>query len=121
MSKIAIIGAGAWGTAISIVLGRTGAHDVKLWAFEKEVCQSIASRRVNEPFLPGCKIPDAVSVTNSLQDALMGAEFLVSVMPSHHCRKLFERMAPHLNAEMNFVSATKGIENDTFLRMSEVI
>ncbi|MCU1311695.1 MAG: glycerol 3-phosphate dehydrogenase [Candidatus Angelobacter sp.] len=121
MSKIAVIGAGAWGTAISIVLGRTGAHEVKLWAFENEVCESIASRRVNEPFLPGCKIPGTVSVTNSLQDALSGAQFVVSVMPSHHCRNLFEKMAPHLNAEMKFVSATKGIENDTFLRMSEVI
>src|SRR5882757_418172 len=121
MSKIAVIGAGAWGTAISIVLGRTGAHEVKLWAFEKDVCESIAARRVNEPFLPGCKIPDSVSVTNSLQDSLNGAHLVVSVMPSHHCRKLFQSMAPDLRPEMIFVSATKGIENDTYLRMSEVI
>jgi glycerol-3-phosphate dehydrogenase (NAD(P)+) len=121
MSKIAVIGAGAWGTAISIVLGRTGAHEVKLWAFEKDVCESIAARRVNEPFLPSCKIPDSVSVTNSLQDALKGTHFVVSVMPSHHCRKLFQSMAPNLKPEMIFVSATKGIENDTYLRMSEVI
>jgi len=121
MSKIAVIGAGAWGTAISIVLGRTGAHDVRLWAFEKEVCESIAARRMNEPFLNGCIVPNSVTVTNSLADALQGAQIVVSVMPSHHSRRLFQSMAPHLNPQMMFVSATKGIENDTFLRMSEVI
>jgi glycerol-3-phosphate dehydrogenase (NAD(P)+) len=121
MSKIAVIGAGAWGTAISIVLGRKGTHQINLWAFEKEVCESIVARQVNEPFLPGCRIPDSVSVTNSLHAALEGAQFVVSVMPSHHCRTLFEAMSPHLKPEMMFVSATKGIENDTYLRMSEVI
>src|SRR5437879_2714959 len=121
MSKIAVIGAGAWGTAISIVLGRTGAHDVRLWAFEKEVCESISARRMNEHFLKGCIVPDSVNVTNSLAYVLRGAQIVVSVMPSHHSRRLFQSMAPHLNPQMMFVSATKGIENDTFLRMSEVI
>ncbi len=59
MSEIAVIGAGAWGTGISIVLGRKGTHRVRLWAHEQEVCDSIAQRRVNEKFLPGCSIPDS--------------------------------------------------------------
>ncbi|MCU1284715.1 MAG: glycerol 3-phosphate dehydrogenase [Acidobacteriales bacterium] len=121
MSKIAVIGAGAWGTALAIVLGRTGANEIELWAFEKEVCESIVARRVNEPFLDGCVIPETVTVTNSLIDAIAGAQFVVSVMPSHHCRQIFESIAPQLKPEMMFVSATKGIENETFLRMSEVI
>lgn len=121
MSKVAVIGAGAWGTAIAMVLGRAGAHQVKLWAFEKEVCESIASRRVNEPFLAGFKIPDPVTVTNDLAEALRDADIVVSVMPSHHCRRVFTTMTPHLRPEMLFVSATKGIENDSLLRMSEVI
>jgi glycerol-3-phosphate dehydrogenase (NAD(P)+) len=121
MSRIAVIGAGAWGTAIAMVLGRTGGHQVKLWAFEKEVCDSIAARRVNEPFLAGFLIPETVMVTNDLTSALERAEIVVSVMPSHHCRRVFTSMGPHLKPEMLFVSATKGIENDSLLRMSEVI
>ena len=121
MSDIAVIGAGAWGTALSIALGRKGTHRVRLWAYEKEVCESINTRSVNDLFLPGCKLPPAVSASNSMEDVLRGAETVVSVMPSHHCRRLFQQMAPHLRAEMLFVSATKGVENETLLRMTEVI
>jgi glycerol-3-phosphate dehydrogenase (NAD(P)+) len=121
MSNIAVIGAGAWGTALASVLGRKGTHNVRLWAFEQEVCASISLRRVNELFLPGVEIPSNVDATNSLSDALNGAEIVLSVMPSHHARKIYTKMLPHLRPEMLFVSATKGIENDTLLRMSEVI
>jgi len=121
MSQIAIIGAGAWGTAISILLARRGAHQVRLWAYEKEVCESITARRVNEIFLPGLQIPAAVTPTNSLPEALDGAAMVVSVMPSHHCRGLFRLMAPHLKPPTMVVSATKGIENESLLRMSQVI
>ena len=121
MSKIAVIGAGAWGTALAIVLGRGGNNDVSLWAYEKEVCESIAQRRVNRLFLDGYIMPKTVRATGSLEEALSNAQIVLSVMPSHHCRRLFTQMAPHLRREMLFVSATKGIENDTLLRMSEVI
>jgi len=121
MSKISVIGAGAWGTAISIVLGRKQVHDVRLWAFEREVCESIQRSRTNDLFLPGIEIPAAVRATNNLKDALAGCEIVVSVMPSHHARGLFEQMRPHLALEMLFVSASKGIENDSLLRMTEVI
>ena len=120
MSRIAVIGAGAWGTALSIVLTRNGAHKVRLWAYEGEVRDSIEKRRQNELFLPGCTIPDGVSATNNWED-LREAEIVVSVMPSHHCRRLFTQAAPFLKAETLIVSATKGVENDTLLRMSEVI
>ena len=121
MSVIAIIGAGAWGTALSIVTARKGVHEVRLWAYEKEVCESIAARRINELFLPGQLVPDAVSVTNSFEYALRGADIVASVMPSHHCRRLFTQMRPFLRKEMLFVSATKGIEDQTHLRMTEII
>ncbi|HWR35479.1 MAG TPA: NAD(P)H-dependent glycerol-3-phosphate dehydrogenase [Clostridia bacterium] len=121
MSQIAIIGAGAWGTAIAIALGRKGTHGVRLWAFEKEVCQSIAARRTNDLFLADAPIPETVAATTSLSEALAGAEIVVSVMPSHHTRRVYRQMKPHLSPEMLFVSATKGIENDTYQRMSEVI
>jgi glycerol-3-phosphate dehydrogenase (NAD(P)+) len=94
---------------------------VKLWAFESEVCQSISNSRVNSLFLPGCCVPSAVSVTNDFREALADAEIVVSVMPSHHCRRTFEHMAQWLLPRMVFVSATKGLENETLLRMTEVI
>jgi glycerol-3-phosphate dehydrogenase (NAD(P)+) len=121
VSEIAVIGAGAWGTALSIVLARKGSHTVRLWAYEREVCDAIARNRVNEPFLPGYSIPQSVEVSNRLDEALRGAEVVVSVMPSHHCRRLFREMAPLVRPEMLFVSATKGVENDTLSRMTEVI
>ncbi len=121
MSKIAVIGAGAWGTAISIVLGRKQTHDVRLWAHEPEVRDSINARHVNELFLPGQLIPGSVCCSNELSQALDGAEIVVSVMPSHHTRHLFEGMRPYLRREMLFVSASKGIENDSLLRMTQVI
>jgi glycerol-3-phosphate dehydrogenase (NAD(P)+) len=121
MSQIAVIGAGAWGTALSIVLGRQQKHQVRLWAYEPEVRNSILARRSNDLFLAGFAIPETVAPTNSFEEALSGVRMVVSVMPSHHCRRLFEQMAPWLRPEMLFVSATKGIENDTLLRMDEVI
>jgi glycerol-3-phosphate dehydrogenase (NAD(P)+) len=121
VSEIAVIGAGAWGTAISIVLGRKKTHHVRLWAHETEVRDSVAAGRVNQMFLPGHPIPETVLCTNSFEEALRGVEIVVSVMPSHHTRRVFQAMRPHLRPDMLFVSATKGIENDTLLRMTEVI
>ena len=121
MSEIAIVGAGAWGTALSIVLGRKESHAIRLWAHEEEVCQSISRQRVNEMFLPGQRIPDCVTPCNDLAEALEGAAIVVSVMPSQHCRQLFEQMRPHLSAETVIVSATKGLEEQSFQRMTEVI
>jgi glycerol-3-phosphate dehydrogenase (NAD(P)+) len=121
MSEIAVVGAGAWGTSLSIALGRKGSHRIRLWAHEKEVRDSIASRRVNELFLPEHTIPSCVSVTGSFEEALQDAEIVVSVMPSQHCRALFQRMCPFLRPGILFVSATKGLEETTLLRMTEVI
>jgi glycerol-3-phosphate dehydrogenase (NAD(P)+) len=121
VSQIAVIGAGAWGTAISVVLGRKGSHRVRLWAHEKEVREAIAQRRANEKFLPGQPIPDSVTATTSLAEALEGAHIVVSVMPSQHCRTLFEKMRPLLPPRALIVSATKGLEDSSLLRMTEII
>jgi glycerol-3-phosphate dehydrogenase (NAD(P)+) len=121
MSRIAIIGAGAWGTGLAIVLGRKKTHAVRLWANEPDVCESIAKSHVNERFLPGFTLSESVRATNDLANALERAEVVVSVMPSQHCRSLFLRMAPNLRPETLFVSCTKGLEDRTLLRMTEVI
>ena len=124
MSRIAIIGAGAWGTGLALVLARKGhdfRHEVRLWANEPEVCESIARSRINELFLPEFVLPESIAATCDLDAALDAAEIVVSVMPSQHCRSLFERMAPVLRTETLFVSCTKGLEDGTLLRMTEVI
>jgi glycerol-3-phosphate dehydrogenase (NAD(P)+) len=121
MSRIAIIGAGAWGTAVSVVLGRSGKHEIKLWAYEKEVRQSVESTRTNAIFLAGQSIPASVQATGELAEALSGAEMVVSAMPSQHCRRIFEKLVPHLHPEMPIISATKGLEEKSLLRMTQVI
>jgi glycerol-3-phosphate dehydrogenase (NAD(P)+) len=121
MSRIAIIGAGAWGTALAMALSRKKEHGILLWAHEPEVVASIRERRVNELFLPGLRLDESIQTTHDLKAALTGAEIVVSVMPSQHCRALFEKMADDLRPETLVVSCTKGLENSTLLRMSEVI
>ena len=121
MSRIAILGAGAWGTALAIVLARNGRHAVRLWAFEPEVCSSVATERENTLYLPGLTIPAGVSATGSFGDALEEAYIVISAMPSHHCRRIYEEILPHLTPKMLLVSATKGLENGSYMRMTEVI
>jgi glycerol-3-phosphate dehydrogenase (NAD(P)+) len=121
MSQIAVIGAGAWGTALSIVLGRKERHQIRLWAYEKDVRDAIESTRTNTIFLPDHKIPPCVAVTDDFRVALSGAEIVVSALPSQHCRRVFQEMVAHLSPDVFVVSATKGLEQNTLLRMSEVI
>ena len=120
MSRIAVIGAGAWGTALSIVLTRGKRHQVRLWAYEREVRESVQKERTNDLFLPGYSIPQDVSITNSLSEALQDAEIVLTVMPSHHARRLYEQMRPALPSAATIVSATKGIENETYRRITEI-
>ena len=121
MSRVAVIGAGAWGTALAVTLARKDTHTIRLWANEPEVVESIAKGRINERFLPAFELPEAIEPTNNLTHALEAAEIVVSVMPSQHCRALFEHMAPSLRPETLVVSCTKGLESASLLRMTEVI
>ena len=121
MSQIAVIGAGAWGTGLAIVLGRKGAHRVRIWAHEREVCDAINREHVNHAFLADRRIPDTVSAGNDLAAVLAGADIVVSVMPSQHCRELFAGMRSLLAPSALIVSATKGLEEGSLMRMSEVI
>jgi glycerol-3-phosphate dehydrogenase (NAD(P)+) len=120
MKTIAIIGGGSWGTALSLILGKKG-HRVRLWVFEEELVELINRERRNPLYLPEFELPPNVEATKLLQDSLRGAQIVLTVVPSHHCRSVYEAMRPFLKADMVFVSATKGIENETLLRMSEVI
>ena len=120
MSKIAIIGAGSWGTALAHALAGAG-HDVRLWAYEQEVAASINKRRENDVFLPGILLPENIIPTNDLAFALANVECVLTVMPSHVCLSLYERMLPYLSPDMLLVSATKGIDTKQHMRMSQII
>lgn len=120
MKRLAIIGAGSWGTALAIVLAPRFTQ-IRLWVFEPDLASRMSQSRQNNIFLPGCQLPLHVEVTNDLRRVLDGAEMVLSVMPSHLVRSLYLQMRPFLNDSMLFVSATKGLENGTLLRMSEVI
>ena len=117
--SIAIIGAGGWGTALSIVLA-SRFERIRLWAYETDLVNRMAATRVNDVFLSGFHLPPNVQPTSDLAFALDGAEIVLGVMPSRFARVLYTAMLPHLNSGMRFVSATKGLENGTLLRMSEV-
>lgn len=120
MNRIAIIGAGGWGTALSIVLG-CNVEEIRLWVYEEEICARLRKTRVNDLYLPGCFLPANVAPTTDLCEALAGAEVVITAVPSEFLRGVCERMAPLVKPEQVFVSATKGLENRTLLRMSEVI
>lgn len=120
MKTLAIIGGGGWGTALSIVLAPRFER-VRLWVYETDLAATLRRRRENEIYLPGVRIPDEVAVTTELGEALAGADVVLGVMPSHHARRLYTEMLPHLSPAMILVSATKGLEGGTLMRMSEVI
>ena len=120
MKNLAIIGGGSWGTALALVLAPRFER-VKLWVYETDLAERMGASRINDIYLPGFSLPPTVEVSSELAAALDGAEIVLSVVPSHLVRGLYEQMRPHLRDSMVFVSATKGLENGTLLRMSEVI
>ena len=124
MNKIAIIGAGGWGTALAIRLSQK-ADRIGLWVFEPELCESLLETRANDLYLPGYFIPANVEPTHDLAAALAGAEVILTAVPSQHVRSVYQQIAAALKgasgAKCIFVSATKGLENGTRLRMSQVV
>ncbi len=117
---LAIIGAGSWGTALSIALAPKF-EGVRLWVHEEDLAARMNATRENDVYLKGFTLPSNVEVLTDLAEVVHRASVVMSVMPSHHARGLYMRMLPHLDRSMTFVSATKGIETGTLLRMSEVI
>ena len=118
--KIAVVGAGTWGTALADLLGSKG-FQIDLWAFEEEVKQGIITNRVNPYFLPEIRLSDNVHPSNDLMEVVSGKDLLVIVVPSHVMRKMAEEMSHAVAPETLIVSASKGIENNTHLTMSGVL
>jgi glycerol-3-phosphate dehydrogenase (NAD(P)+) len=133
VSRVAIIGSGAWGTALAISLAQRRAeqkdqrpsHSIALWSHTAAVANAIVQHRENRTYLPGYVVPDAVRPTADLVQALASAEIVIGVMPSAHVHAIYSSMAPHLTADQVIVSATKGVVTGggtvTYQRVSEVI
>jgi glycerol-3-phosphate dehydrogenase (NAD(P)+) len=118
--RIAVIGAGSWGTALAIVAARNQ-HNVKLWAREPEVATQINRARRNPFYLSEFDLPHNIQATTSLEDAIDGAHFALLVVPSHAMREILGRLRPRLGSELVLVSAAKGVENSSLMRMEEVV
>jgi len=122
VKKIAIIGGGAWGTALAVALTRSSReHRLSLWAHSADVVEMLNVRRINEIYLSGFELPASVEVTGDLERALAGAEIVLGVMPSAHAREIYRAMRPHVGSLAVFVSATKGLEPGTHARISQII
>jgi glycerol-3-phosphate dehydrogenase (NAD(P)+) len=120
MSRIVVLGSGAWGTALALSLHRRGGHEVALWAHTPELAREIIDARENTQFLPGISIPDGIKVTAD-GDAIAAAEILVSVIPSEFLRPTLLRIRTHMHNGQFVVSATKGLEERTLYRMTKVL
>jgi len=123
MTRIAILGGGSWGTALSIVLsGSHKPHDISLWMRDPALAYAVSKSRVNELYLPGCSIPAGVAVTTDLAHALAPANIIVGAMPSAYARAVYSRALPFIEKTSRvLVSATKGLEPSTHLRITEVL
>ncbi len=122
MTRIAILGGGGWGTALAIVLSRSRMpHEVSLWVHDAGLAESIGRDRENKTYLPGSKLPESVRVHPKLETALSGAQVIVGATPSADARAVYVSALPFVVSGGSFVSASKGLEPSTHLRMSEVI
>jgi glycerol-3-phosphate dehydrogenase (NAD(P)+) len=118
--KVAVLGAGAWGTALAKLLAEKES-DVALWARRPELAEALNAARENSRYLPGVALPESLSCTHDLGAALRGAKLVVFVAPSHATREVARAAAEHIPAGVLVVSATKGIENESLMFMDEIL
>ncbi|HHE39936.1 MAG TPA: glycerol-3-phosphate dehydrogenase, partial [Candidatus Cloacimonetes bacterium] len=119
MEKISVIGMGSWGTTLAILLAEKG-YPIVGWEWIKERAEMMEQSRENTIFLKGCPLPKNIEVTNDLEYAEAEAEIIVLAVPSHVVRHIVGQFKDKIRKK-NIVNVAKGIENETMLRMSEVI
>ena len=120
VEKIAVIGAGSWGTALTKPVGDLG-QTVSLWAHRKEHVEELKATRQNKSYLPDFILPETVTPVSSLREAVTGHTIIIMVVPSHVFRDVFTRLESFLDNDAYVVSASKGIENDSLLTMTQVM
>ncbi len=117
--RLAVLGGGSWGTALAIQAARAGL-EVNLWVHDPELAHAMEASRVNAKYLHGHTLPPGVGITASLEEAIEGAADVILAVPSHHCRRILELARPFVSRAMAITVASKGIENESLLRVSEV-
>ncbi len=117
--KIAVIGAGSWGTALSVSLSGNG-HTVKIWDVDKSHLDELSENRENTRYLPGVKLPDSVQISYSVGEAVEDSDIVLFSAPSQHFRSALDGALPYLKPEMVLVNVAKGIEQKTLKRLSEI-
>lgn len=120
MARIAVLGAGSWGTTLGLVLNENG-HDVTLWEFDPAQAEALRSERENRKFLPGIPIPDGIAVADDTESAVPDRDAVVFAVPSHVVRPVARAVRPSVDDDALVVNVAKGIENGTLARMSEVL
>lgn len=120
MKKIAVIGAGSWGTALAYLLGEKG-YGVSLWVYEEDLVKEILTKRVNSKYLPDAALPLNITPSSSMRDVLKDAEVVLSVVPTQHTRRVFKEAGSLIPKGVHIVTASKGIENGTLLTVTQII
>ena len=120
-TKITVLGSGAMATACSVLLAENPGQEISLWATDPADARDIAADRENRRFLPGVRIPEKVLVTSDVEQAVHGADILVAAIPTKFLRDALSELAGHLSDDRPVVSVIKGLENETFMRPSEII
>ncbi len=121
MSKIAVLGSGSWGTALAVSLARQQRHYVTLWCHRTQHADELNLFRENRKYLAGCRLPIALAVTADAPTALDGAEWVICAIPSPYLRETFGAFAHCIGAQQTVISATKGLEIGTHLRMTTLL
>ena len=120
-SRVTVIGGGAMGTACAIVLSENPDQQVSLWARNPDHAAEMAETRENQRLLPGVSIPSSIAITSDITTAVADSDLLVMAVPTAFLRDCLNDISPALNNDRPVVSVIKGIENETFLRPSEII
>jgi glycerol-3-phosphate dehydrogenase (NAD(P)+) len=120
MTSIGVLGAGSWGTALADLLARAG-HDVRMWAYETDVVAAINATHQNAAFLPGVPLAPSLRAVEHVGEAVRGASVVLSAAPSHAVRTVLRGAAPDIADDAIVISATKGLEDTSLARMSQVI
>ena len=120
MANVGIMGAGSWGTALSVLLSDNG-HQVTVWSIDEKEVEMLSAKREHESKLPGVKIPEDMTITGNLAEAIQGKDFLVLAVPSPFTRATAKKMCPYVKEGQIIVDVAKGIEKSTLMTLSQQI
>lgn len=120
VERIAVLGAGSWGTALAFVLAENG-HDVRIWGHRQQVIDQINETHQNEKYLPGVELPHQIKGFTSLEKAIEGVETLILAVPTKAIREVLQQLKSLTDELFTIVHVSKGIEPDSLLRISQMI